>query len=80
MPDSPLRSAFQVELRSRPIGVTRPMPPGDLTRNGVNFQGDIVYAFDFGEENSVLEKYFPDRKFYRYSRSEGKVQGNLVEF
>lgn len=60
-------------------GVTRPMPQGDLPRNGITFDGDVLYALDLGEERrGELMNHYPNRAFYVYSRQKDHVQGNLV--
>jgi len=59
-------------------GVTSPMPQGDLPRNGITFDGDVLYAFDLGEEKrGELMDHYPDRAFYVYSRQKNRVHGNL---
>ena len=58
-------------------GVLRPMGGGDLARNGINFEADVLYALDRGTKNSELKKYFPDKTFYIYSRPKNLKQGGL---
>lgn len=59
-------------------GVLRPMPIGDLIRNGTDLSGDVLFARDLGDEkNKELKKYFPGKIIYRYSRDEIEVRGIL---
>lgn len=59
--------------------VIRPMPPGDLTRNGLHYRREVIYARDLGEKNVELIDFYPNRTFYVYTRDPEKVQGNLVK-
>ena len=68
-----------VVLVSSHTSVIRPMPIRDLTRNGINYKGDIIYAQDQGEENAELLEFYPDRSFYKYIRDPEKVGGELVK-
>ena len=58
-------------------GVIRSMNAYDLLRNGINFDGDVVYAKDCGARNRALKPYFPGRQFYLYSREEKNPHGTL---
>ncbi|MCM8776113.1 MAG: glycosyltransferase family 39 protein [Candidatus Omnitrophica bacterium] len=60
-------------------GVLKPMPPEDLTRNGIHLTGDVLYALDHGPRNRELKPYFPSRKFYRYSRAPRDPHGTIEE-
>lgn len=60
-------------------GVIRPMPPGDLTRNGMNYNREVIYARDLGEENAELMDFYPARTFYVYTRDPEKLEGRLVK-
>jgi hypothetical protein len=42
------------------------MPAADLTRNGVRFDGSVLYVRDRGRENVRLLAHFPGRKAYRF--------------
>jgi 4-amino-4-deoxy-L-arabinose transferase-like glycosyltransferase len=44
------------------------MPPGDLTRNGVTFDGPVLYVWDRGEDNSRLLADHPGRAAYVWER------------
>ena len=59
-------------------GVLRRMGPIDLTRNGITLESDILYAVDKGTRNSELHKYFPDKKFYVYSKDKLSRYGQLT--
>lgn len=59
-------------------GIIRPMPPGDLTRNGMDYEGDVIYARDLGEKNRELMDFYPNRSFYMYTRDPEDVEGRLV--
>jgi hypothetical protein len=58
--------------------VIRPMPVRDLTRNGLDYNGDIIYAQDLGNENAKILEFYPQRSFYKYIRDPDKVEGQLV--
>ena len=60
-------------------GIMRPMGILDLTRNGINWNGDIIYALDRGNENDKLFEFYPARSFYRYVRDPETVQGKLIK-
>ncbi len=55
------------------------MPRLDLARNGIEISGPVIYALDFGADNQVVMDYFPDRKYYRYTRRRDEVRGSLEE-
>jgi 4-amino-4-deoxy-L-arabinose transferase-like glycosyltransferase len=59
-------------------GVMRPMGMLDLTRNGITWDGDVIYALDKGPENRELFQYYPARSFYRYVRDHEIVEGELI--
>jgi 4-amino-4-deoxy-L-arabinose transferase-like glycosyltransferase len=42
------------------------MPAADLTRNGVLFEGSVLFVHDRGKENARLLAAFPGRKAYRF--------------
>jgi hypothetical protein len=68
----PYRLATQQQLEravvfvSTKSGATRPMAIRDLTRNGVEPTGQVLFVRDLGPENARLMRYYPDRSFYRY--------------
>ena len=59
-------------------GIIRPMGTLDLTRNGINWDNDIIYALDKGPENRDLFEYYPTRSFYKYVRDPETVEGELI--
>ncbi len=59
-------------------GVMRPMPARDLTRNGIGFENDVLYARDLGADNARLKAYFPDKQLYMYYRDKNKPNGRLI--
>jgi hypothetical protein len=59
-------------------GVIYPMWPFDLTRNGITFDGDVLYARYREKEIMRLKKYFPKKKFYIYQREKQKARGELA--
>jgi len=52
-------------------------PPGDLTRNGVEFDGPILYVLDRGDQNGILVDEFPDRRPYVYEDDAAAGRGTL---
>ena len=67
-----------VILISTNTGIIRPMPVRDLTRNGMDHSGEIIYAQDQGEKNTELMKFYANRSFYKYIRDPERVGGRLV--
>ena len=61
-----------------PIGVERAMVASDLTRNGIDFSGSVLYALDRGEENNRLRDYYPDRACYAYRFDPDSRMGSLT--
>ena len=68
-----------VILVSTHTSVIRPMPVRDLTRNGIDYKGDVIYAQDLGYENAKLLEFYPDRSFYKYIRDPDKVEGQMIK-
>jgi hypothetical protein len=56
----------------------RPMEPGDLTRNGLTFGGDVLYARDQDIDNHRLRDAFPDREIWAYEREPTERYGRLL--
>lgn len=54
-----------VIIQSR-VGGERSMSPLDLTRNGPDIAGSVLYAVDRGEDNRRLMDYYPTRSYYTY--------------
>ena len=67
-----------VVLVSTHTGIIRPMGAMDLTRNNLDYTGEVIYAHDLGERNAELMKLYPDRTFYRYVRDPEIVEGKLI--
>jgi hypothetical protein len=38
----------------------------DLTRNGIDIEGRVLYALDLGDHNRRLMAYYPGRSFFTY--------------
>jgi hypothetical protein len=53
------------------------MPVGDLTRNGIHFDGPVLYVRDLGNRNSELLHRFPDRKAYFFEYDGANQTGRL---
>ena len=49
------------------------------TRNTIDFRGDIVYAIDMGDENSLLMEAYPGRRYFFYEYDHNSKQGVLRE-
>jgi len=46
-------------------GILKPMPWWDLLRNGLNFEQEVIYAADLGDQkNKELMEYYSQRIFY----------------
>jgi hypothetical protein len=67
-----------VVFLSSHTGIMRPMPTGDLTRNDVRYQNDVLYVRDIPASNQELMDYYPGRTFYKYVRKPEEVKGALV--
>jgi hypothetical protein len=52
--------------------------PGDLARNGITFDGDVLYVRDFGVGNRELLDLHPGRKAYVYRWDETSKRGSLT--
>ena len=53
--------------------------PLDLTRNRLDFQGDVLYVLDRGAENAVLMAAYPDRRYFLYTYDEHEDSTELQE-
>ena len=49
------------------------------TRNALDFQGNIVYALDLGEENARLTAAYPGRRYFLYQYDQNIGQAVLRE-
>ena len=54
------------------------MWPKDLTRNGISFDHDVIFALDKKERNEQLMRFYPERSFWRYERPPGESEGSLT--
>jgi hypothetical protein len=57
--------------------IIRPMPIGDLTRNDLTENDNVLYVQDLGPKNSILLDKYKGRKFYVYDRNPEKTHGEL---
>jgi 4-amino-4-deoxy-L-arabinose transferase-like glycosyltransferase len=55
------------------------MRPGDLVRNGIDFQRPILYVLDLGPHNNVLLDMHPHRAAYFYSFDEKLKKSRLLK-
>ncbi len=53
--------------------------PLDLTRNRLDFQGDVIYALDRGEDNQGLMAHYPGRRSWLYAYDETQARNTLRE-
>jgi hypothetical protein len=61
-----------------PIGVARAMSVEDLTRNGIAFDGPVLYALDRGALNAQLRDYESGRECYVYRFDPDTRTGSLT--
>jgi hypothetical protein len=54
-----------------------PMDPRDLTRNGIDVEGDVIYVIDLPDRLPALQQLFPQRRFYVYERETRSPTGTL---
>lgn len=64
---------------SRHTGIIRPMGTLDLTRNGLSYDGSVLYVHDIPDRNEELMKFYPGRTYYRYDRDPENPEGTLVK-
>jgi hypothetical protein len=68
-----------IVLLSGRVGTTRSMDVRDLTRNGIGYSGEVLYALDRSEaENCALARAYPRRILYRYSWDAIQRRGGLT--
>ncbi len=48
------------------VGAERSMSALDLTRNGIDFKGSVLYALDLGDDNRRLMTHYSGRSFFTY--------------
>lgn len=56
------------------------MPREDLTRNGIHFDGAVLYVIDLGDRNSELLRAFPGRHAYVYQYERRTGTGSLTPY
>jgi hypothetical protein len=68
-----------VVIIASPTGSAFPMrmTPMDLTRNGIDFTGSVIYALDVPNKFCALSRAFPGRSFYRYEAVDNRYPGQL---
>jgi hypothetical protein len=49
-----------------------------FARNGLDREGDVIYAIDLPGRIGELHRLFPDRQFFLYKRGNPEVHGELV--
>jgi 4-amino-4-deoxy-L-arabinose transferase-like glycosyltransferase len=54
------------------------MPPGDLTRNGVDFKGEVLYVHHRGLNNWELKARYPGRKSFVFRYDPETKSGSLT--
>lgn len=54
------------------------MMPGDLTRNGIHFDGPVLYVRDRGAKNPELLQKYPGRKAYTWEYDPQSLTGSLI--
>lgn len=67
-----------VVVLSAPVGVLHPMGPKDLTRNGIELKGPVIYALARPGWETALREMFPGRRFYLYTREVTSAWGQLA--
>ena len=60
-------------------GILRPMAWHNLTRNDIDFSNSVLYVRNMGENNYLLMKYYPNRKYYLFSLNRNTGKGELEE-
>jgi hypothetical protein len=58
-------------------GALRQMQPRDLTRNGIDADGDVIYVLDVRDRLPELRQVYPQRQFYIYERDALSPRGTL---
>jgi 4-amino-4-deoxy-L-arabinose transferase-like glycosyltransferase len=56
------------------------MPPGDLTRNGISFTGDVLYVHDRGVDNPRMIERHPNRRAFFYTFDWSTRRGSLTPY
>jgi hypothetical protein len=58
--------------------VIRPMPIGDLIRNDLNENSNVIYVQDLGSKNSIIIDQYKGKSFYKYDRNPELTHGELT--
>jgi hypothetical protein len=58
-------------------GALRAMQPRDLTRNGIDADGEVLYVLDIPDRLPELQQRVPQRRFYVYEREDLSPRGTL---
>ena len=53
------------------------MPPTDYIRDGIDFDGSVLFALDRGDLNRELQTYYADRACYTYRFEPATHTGSL---
>ncbi len=61
-----------------PVGNERPMPVTDYIRNGLAYDVPVLYAADLGDDDRLLEAYYPNRACYLYRYDARQHAGSLT--
>ena len=85
-----IREKQDVFLRAEDLGLsdavvfvgTRsgPAPARDCIRNGIDFDGPVLFVRDLGRRNRLLLEAFPGRKAYYYSFDPVRARGRIVPY
>jgi hypothetical protein len=66
-----------VVILHSPTGVIRPMEQLDLTWNGTDLSGDVLYALNLEGRRDELRQLYANRHFYIYERAEDAPRGTI---
>jgi hypothetical protein len=66
-----------VVLRTGTFGTYSTAGVGELLRNGIDLNGEVIYARENMQRMGELRARFPDRKFYLYEWRAGDTTGTL---
>ncbi len=50
------------------------MPAGHLVRNGISFNGPVIYVRDLNGKNKILMRGYPERDYYRWVEIDGEYR------
>jgi len=69
-----------VIVRSSTGGYPNEWDPRNLTRNGTDLRGAVIYTLDPGPQLPQLREMFPHRRFFAYERPPGAAESVLTPF